>query len=129
MPRDVDALNLNIPSSATPNTPCRTTRLSQCRYFVPLPPDRVNGHGRPRYKVMEDPDLTETDSDVWALRVNRVVSVTPLSLDLTSRINLQTMDLVLPSKGEFFPSVQSHAHFLPMSEPLLAGQLSVVEGD
>ena len=31
----------------------------------------------------------EPDSDVYALKVDRVVSVTPLSLDLTSRIDLE----------------------------------------
>jgi 5'-nucleotidase len=89
LPYDVDALNVNIPSDATPDTPCRLTRLSRCRYFVPLPPDRVNGRGRPGYRVIADARQAEPDSDIWALLVERVIPVTPLSLDLTARVNLE----------------------------------------
>jgi len=35
------------------------------------------------------------NSDVYAVRVDKVVSVTPLSLDLTSRINLQDLEKLL----------------------------------
>ncbi len=84
-PYDVDVLNVNVPKSATPETPWRMTRLSHCRYFLPLGPDRANGQGRPGYTVMPDPSTAEPDSDIWALRVARMVSVTPLSMDLTSR--------------------------------------------
>jgi 5'-nucleotidase len=33
----------------------------------------------------------EPDSDVYALAVDRVVSVTPLSIDLTSRVDLAAL--------------------------------------
>ncbi len=36
---------------------------------------------------MRMPEALEEDSDVHALRVDRVVSVTPLSLDQTSRLD------------------------------------------
>jgi len=84
-PYDVDVLSVNIPSDATPHTPWRLARLSHHRYFISLPPNRANGQGRPGYKLIEDVRQTEPDSDVWALKVDRIVSVTPLSLDLTSR--------------------------------------------
>ncbi len=91
LPWDVDALNVNVPASATPHTPWQFARLSRCRYFVPLPPDRVNGHGRPGYKMIENAIQTEPDSDIWALMVDHAVSVTPLSLDLTSRVDWNLM--------------------------------------
>ena len=95
LPRDVDVLSLNIPSSATPHTPWRLTRLSRFRYFLPLPPDRTNGDSRPGYKLIEDLEQTELDSDIRALKLDRVVAVTPLSLDLTSRVALNTLFLCL----------------------------------
>jgi hypothetical protein len=35
------------------------------------------------------------DSDVYAVRVKKVVSVTPLSLDMTSRIDLREFESVM----------------------------------
>ncbi|MBN1955941.1 MAG: 5'/3'-nucleotidase SurE [Anaerolineae bacterium] len=92
LPDDVDALSVNVPADAAPGSPWRLTRLSRRRYFVPLPPDRANGRGRPGYKLMEDIAAAEPDSDVWAIKVDRVVSVTPLSLDLTARVSTRSVD-------------------------------------
>lgn len=86
---DIDALNVNIPSDATPATPWRAARLSRQRSFLPIPPDRANGQGRPGYELIPDPRQSEPDSDIWAMMVDRVVTVTPLSLDLTARTPLQ----------------------------------------
>jgi 5'-nucleotidase len=88
---DVDALSVNVPSDATPYTPWRLTRLSRCRYFISLPPDRANGQGRPGYKLNGNTTDIEPDSDIQALKVDRIVSVTPLSLDLTSRVGFGTL--------------------------------------
>ncbi len=112
LPYDVDALSLNVPSDATPGTPWRFTRLSRLRYFLPLPPDRANGEGRPGYKLIEDVGRASPDSDLWALKVDRVVSVTPLSLDLTSRVDL----------GEVLPGFQAEtAERLPEFARVLLG--------
>ena len=86
---DIDALNVNIPDDATPSTPWRAVRLSRQRYFLPIPPDRANGKGRPGYEMIPNPRQSEPDSDIWAIMVDRVVAVTPLSLDLTSRTPLR----------------------------------------
>jgi 5'-nucleotidase len=89
LPHDVDVLNLNVPSDAFPFTPWRVTRLSRSRYYVPLPPDRGRGQNRPGYKLLECPASTESDSDVFALMVDREVSITPLSLDMTARLGVK----------------------------------------
>lgn len=91
MPYGVDALNLNLPSDAIPDTPWRRTHLSRYRYFSPLAPDRTAGEtargGRPRYRILDTPEGTEPNSDLQVLTLERLVSVTPLSLDLTARTN------------------------------------------
>jgi len=92
LPPDVDVLNINIPIQATHNTPWRVTRLSRHRYFVPVEPDRKHGCGRPGYAVMGDLEQVERDSDIWALRVARTVSVTPLSMDITSRCDFGSVE-------------------------------------
>ena len=55
------------------------------------PPDRASGQGRPGYKLNGNTADLEPDSDIQALKVDRIVSVTPLSLDLTSRIGFGTL--------------------------------------
>jgi 5'-nucleotidase len=94
-PCDVDVLNINVPSDATPETPWRMTRLSRHRYFEPLAPDRANGVGRPGYKLIPATGRIEIDSNVWAVKQDRIISVTPLSLDMTSRVNLDDTGFVM----------------------------------
>jgi 5'-nucleotidase len=92
LPQDVHALNVNVPADATADTPWWVTRLSRLRYFLPLAPDRAKGEGRPGYRVAVEFDEAEPDSDVWAVKVQRVVSVSPISLDLTSRVDMGALD-------------------------------------
>jgi 5'-nucleotidase len=89
---DLHVLNINVPFGATTETPWRVTRLSHQRYYVPIPPkrDRLDVPGRVGYEVRM-PEAPEEDSDVHALRVDKVVSVTPLSLDQTSRVDPQVL--------------------------------------
>lgn len=99
LPYDVQALNVNVPADATPDTAWWLTRLSRRRYYLPQRPDRANGRGRPGYVQTVTPQEAEYDSDVWALQVDRVVSVTPLSLDLTSRTDFGTLDACLRGRS------------------------------
>jgi broad specificity polyphosphatase/5'/3'-nucleotidase SurE len=43
------------------------------------------------YETLKTFDHVERDSDVWAVRVDHVVSVTPLSLDFTAPIDLTAL--------------------------------------
>lgn len=97
MPPDVHVLKVDVPSDATSQTPWEITRLSRLSYFEPTPPERTSW-GEPArlgYRVNFDPAQDEVDSDVSALRVKRVVSVTPLSLDMTSRLDLKQFEAEL----------------------------------
>jgi len=90
MPFDVDVLKVDIPSEATPQTPWRMTRVSRQRYFRALPSGRRHLAEKRRlgYDMVLDYDTLEPDSDIHAIQIDRVVSVTPLSLDITSRVDL-----------------------------------------
>jgi 5'-nucleotidase len=87
---DVDVLKVDVPSDATPETRWRVTRLSRVRYFVPIRPDRerLEQPGGIGYRVDYSNGEVERDSDIYALQTLREVAVTPLSIDLTSRIPL-----------------------------------------
>lgn len=86
LPADVSVLNVNVPHEATPNTPWRLTRLSRQRYWVPKDPRRDEEDGHFAYSCVRELEASELDSDVRTIRVDGMVSVTPLSLDLTSRV-------------------------------------------
>ncbi len=92
LPFDVDVLSINIPRNATPTTPWRLTRLSRHRYFVPVDVNRAENPDQPGYRVRDNPEEAEIGSDVWCLHSLNRVSVTPLSLDLTSRVDFGILD-------------------------------------
>jgi 5'-nucleotidase len=110
-PFDVDVLKVDVPAEATPQTPWRLTRVSRHTYFVSVPPEQTDpkstlasplaeeaGEGidiQIDYQRLPHPERTETDSDIYALAVERVVSVAPLSLDLTSRSDLAEVEALL----------------------------------
>ena len=102
LPFDVDLLKLDVPSDATPETPWRMTRVSRHVYFVPVPPQRTSlaEPARIDYAPLAHPERTEPDSDIYALAVDRVVSVAPLSLDLTSRADPAGIEALLRGPSE-----------------------------
>jgi 5'-nucleotidase len=94
LPPDVSVLKVDVPKNASKDTPWKVTRLSMQRYFEPVPPQRSSWEepGRVGYRLAQAGDIPPENSDVYALLVEKVVSVTPLSLDLTSRIDLKTFE-------------------------------------
>jgi 5'-nucleotidase len=97
LPADVDLLKLEIPSDATPETAWRVTRLSRQRYFQTLPSGRrfLRERRRLDYEMVVDHATLEPDSDIQAVLVDRIVSITPLSLDLTSRVAFDKLEALL----------------------------------
>lgn len=99
---DVDVLKVDIPCDADADTKWRVTKLSKHPYYVPVAPRRVHlEDATPMgFEIMLDKDAVEPGSDVQALAVDRVVSVTPLSLDLTARVDLRKFERHLRSLHE-----------------------------
>jgi len=89
-PDDVDALKIDVPQGVTPETPWRVTRVSRRRVYWPTRPERValNDIGKLGYAFHTDPADAEPDSDVRTVMADHLVSVTPISLDMTSRTDL-----------------------------------------
>lgn len=92
MPPDVDLLKVDVPAAATPDTEWVVTRLARKRYFEPTPPQRAawDQSARPGYRRSERLADFDGDSDVFAVLSRGVVSVTPVSLDMTARVHLET---------------------------------------
>jgi 5'-nucleotidase len=97
MPADVDLLKVDVPSDATPATPWRLTRLSRMIYFESVPAERpsLDQPGPMGYRMAEGFQLDPPDTDVYALRVMRVVAVTPMSLDMTSRVDFRDLEMLM----------------------------------
>lgn len=87
---DVDLLKVDVPSDATKETAWQMTRLSRRRYYMPIPPERSSWDqpGTVGYKENASLEDEREDSDVFVIRKKRLVSVTPLSLDMTARVDL-----------------------------------------
>ncbi len=93
LPYDVDLLKVDIPSDANRHTPWKVTRLSRLPYYELTPPPRQSwsekgliGY-RPHDKIQHQPD-----SDAYTVRQARLISVTPLSIDFTSRYPLEDFE-------------------------------------
>jgi 5'-nucleotidase len=99
LPADVDLLKVDVPSDATVDTPWQLTRVSRQRYYEPLAPVRASWEERAlvRYREAGELEREPEDTDVYVLRKKRMVSVSPLSLDLTSRVDFAELDQLLRS--------------------------------
>lgn len=86
LPPDVDVLKIDVPAGATPETPWRVTHLERQPYFRLLAPERVEmGDEGPIGWEVSPPENMDHNSDIGVI-LGGEVSVTPLSLDMTSRI-------------------------------------------
>jgi len=97
LPFDADILKIDIPASATVETPWRLTRLSRQTYYRAVLPRR-NCLAEPvqlDYEAQWDGATLEADSDIHALVIEGIVSVTPLSIDLTSRASMGELEALL----------------------------------
>ncbi len=97
MPFDVDVLKLDVPASATAETPWRLTRLSRQPYYKSVVdnPGLDSKIGDARLLIKVDHQTLEPESDIYAFVVDKVVSVTPLSLDLSTRVDLAELETLL----------------------------------
>jgi 5'-nucleotidase len=93
-PEDVQLLKVEVPSDATIETPWEISRLTRQRYYDALKPERTSwdvpapvGY-REALRLEDEPDGT----DAYVMRKKRLVAVTPLSLDLTSRVDLSALE-------------------------------------
>ncbi|MFO7634786.1 MAG: 5'/3'-nucleotidase SurE [Caldilinea sp.] len=95
LPSGVDVLKIDVPDHASLETPCRWTRQSRKRYFIPIPPQRTNDHDPAPmgFVLRADPAELEPDSDVRAVILDGVVSLTPLSCDMTAAVQKDSLDL------------------------------------
>ena len=89
MPEGIDILKLDVPCTAKPDTPWRVTRVSRQQYWLSPVITDVQGQKRLSGYIREiNYETLEPDSDIYAVVVDRVVSISPLTIDLTAKVDL-----------------------------------------
>lgn len=93
MPADVDVLNVVVPEEATFDTPWKVTKQAKIRYFKPFV-QRDGQTARISSNTIKDEEIPP-GNDMYTMRLEHKVAVVPISLDLTSRVNLNDFEELL----------------------------------
>jgi 5'-nucleotidase len=103
MPEEVDLLKLEVPARATPETDWRMTRLARHMYYEPSYKDELvwGEPSRLNYKISVRPEDVPVDSDIYTVMFDQLVSVTPLTIDFTARIDLVNWETKLRLNGNY----------------------------
>ncbi len=94
LPKGIEMFKLDVPHDATPQTGWRITRQGQHRYFEPAL-ERKGDWGHPAFiggQPVDRFDIVSKDSDIYTLRHDRMVAITPMHLDMTARVNLLKLE-------------------------------------
>ena len=97
LPFDVDVLKVDVPDSADSSTPWRITKQAKTPYYSTVldNPSLKSRLGDGKTTIDVDLELLETGTDIHGIYVDKIVSVTPLSINLTSRTNFQDLEDLL----------------------------------
>ena len=102
-PADVDVLKIEIPATATRETGWRVTRQDRFAYYQPTLPAVDLDFSLPSRMVHRPAkgQFSREGTDTFAL-AQGLVSVTPLSLDLTSRVTMREVEALFdpPASAE-----------------------------
>lgn len=96
-PKDVHVLKVEIPANATKDTLWKPTFLDPNSLYLSSSIARDNWEqvGGLHFRIREDMEVFQPGSDAYAVFIENVVAVTPLSLDLTSRIDLSQIQKII----------------------------------
>jgi len=95
LPEGVDMLNVNVPNSATEETEIAVTRLARKRHCQTVE-ERIDPNGLSYYWIVgEMVHNFEPGTDAHSLKVERKVSVTPINIDMTARVDFEELEKLL----------------------------------
>jgi 5'-nucleotidase len=94
---DVNVLKIDVPIDATPSTEWKITRLAKAAYYTRHIEDaNENSAINAGETVINiDRQRVDPDSDIYAVAIDQLVSVTPLSIDSTSRVDPSELNAIL----------------------------------
>ncbi len=98
---DVNVLKIDVPGSATPLTKWKITKLAKVGYYARhienATENSVICEGKTIINI--DKENIDPETDIYAFAIDQLVSVTPLSVDLTSRVNPSELQALLAKKA------------------------------
>jgi 5'/3'-nucleotidase len=86
LPHGADVISINVPRNVARSVGWRWTRVSRSSYFHSTVEETQRGKRFSGYGVKVELETLERDSDIYALMVDGIVSVSPISLDLTAGV-------------------------------------------
>ncbi len=91
---DVEVLKIDVPDLATRSTPWKITKLANTGYYTKAieNPSLETKIGDGKTIVSFKREKITPDTDIYATAIDKIVSITPLSTNLTSRIGLSELD-------------------------------------
>ena len=94
LPAGVDLIKVDVPADATLETPWEWTQLSLQRYYQPTRPKRSSWEVPETvgYEIGMDFENEPKNSDVYTVIRKRLVSVTPLTLDMTAHVDPRLLE-------------------------------------
>lgn len=97
LPEDVDVIKVDVPYGATQTTPWELSRHSRQRYYFPKPSQRetLSDRAPMGYEIQFDAETLQENSDIYTVLIDRKVSVTPISIEMTSRTDFSTLKSLL----------------------------------
>ena len=97
---DVDVLKIDVPAGATFGTEWKITKLARSGYYFKeiIKPSLQSKLNAGKIVIKFDENQLDSDTDIHALAIQKIVSVTPLSIDLTSRVSLSDLQHLYEKK-------------------------------
>ena len=91
LPPRVDILKIDVPASASTDTPWKMGRVSRQRYYESLPSQLDNSNKQNYnfgYQVKVDRATLDLESDVHIFSIEKKVAVVPMTIDMTAPVSL-----------------------------------------
>jgi len=97
MPTDVDVLKIEVPAGADLSTPWKLTKLAKTGYYAKAyqNPTKQSRIGDADTVIAFDEKAAGPETDIYALSIDKVISITPLSLDITSKTDFTVLHQML----------------------------------
>lgn len=91
---DVDTLKIDVPDKATTETEWKFTKVARGGYYYR---EIENPHEKTRLnegetKIIINGSELDKNSDIYAFAIQKLISVAPISVDLSSRVEFETLE-------------------------------------
>lgn len=93
MIKDVDVLKIDVPERATKTTEWKLSKVAKCGYYFKefKNPSKDSLLNEGKTEIIINESTLEKDSDIHTFAIQKLVSVAPISIDLSSRVEFNEL--------------------------------------